>query len=38
MVNKLYVNNPFGPSVFIKKSKIEFTVTIAYVDDLNTVH
>ena len=32
-----YVNNPICPCIFIKKSKLEFAITVVYVDYLNLV-
>ena len=32
-----YANNPICPCIFIKKSKIEFSIIVMYVDDLNLV-
>ena len=32
-----YVNNPIYPCIFIKKSKIGFTIIVVYVDNLNLV-
>ena len=32
-----YVNNLICPCIFIKKSKIRFSIIVVYVDDLNLV-
>ena len=37
LLKEVYTNNPICTCIFIKKSKIEFSIIVVYVDDLNLV-
>ena len=37
LLKEMHVNNTIYPCIFIKKSKLEFAITVVYVDYLNLV-